>query len=329
MSANSASLLRWPDLTPLPVTRMSIETDADSWCWALSAELAGSNAYALVEPHPLPREVVATINGVAWHFLLDTPNRSRQFNQERIALKGRSRSAWLASPYAESSSGANGSARERQQLAEEALENTGWTLVWNLANWLIPAGRTAWNGSPMDRLLALVNATGDGLYTDPTLNVLTAMKRWPVASWLLDGETADLAVPESAVLSLSQTPTTSAPLNGVYVAGTTHGVLALVKIAGTDGARQPAEPLVQELLCDPAGVAARARGLNALSDAGDGMTLDAELLLTAEVGLVRPGLIVDIAGLKGVSRSVKIDATWANGLSVRQSVGLERREVAA
>ncbi len=48
----------------------------------------------------------------------------------------------------------------------------------------------------------------------------------------------------------------------MYVSGTTHGALALVKIAGTDGALQPDAPLTDELLCDPEGVAARQRGLN-------------------------------------------------------------------
>lgn len=56
--------------------------------------------------------------------------------------------------------------------------------------------------------------------------------------------------------------------------------------------------------------------------------MDAELLFTPEVGLVRPGLVVSIAGMKGVSRSVKVSAAWSgDALKVRQSVGLERREV--
>jgi len=47
-----------------------------------------------------------------------------------------------------------------------------------------------------------------------------------------------LLVPEDAVITLTQSPVYSQPLNGVYVSGTTHGALALVKIAGTDGALQ-------------------------------------------------------------------------------------------
>ena len=327
MSTNSASLVRLPDLEPLPVTAMTIETDFDSWCWALSATLAGPEAFALVQPNPLACEVLATINGQEWTFLLDVPSTQRSFNSDRVTIKGRSRSAWLHDPYTPHQNFSEANAREMVQLAEAALTNTGWTVDWHLDTWLVPAGRyTSWN-TPIGVLIRLVNATDDGLYTDPVLQVITAQKRWPVASWLLDAETVDLLIPEAAVISLTQSPVYTPPLNGVYVSGTSHGVLALVKIAGTDGALQPSDPIVEELLCDEAGVAARARGLNVLSNSGAGWTMDAEVLFTPEVGLVKPGLIVSIAGMKGISRSCRISASWSNGLQVKQQVGLEQRDV--
>jgi len=327
MSTNSASLVRLPDLEPLPVTAMTIETDFDSWCWALSATLAGPEAFALVQPNPLACEVLATINGQEWTFLLDVPSTQRSFNSDRVTIKGRSRSAWLHDPYTPHQNFSEANAREMVQLAEAALTNTGWTVDWHLDTWLVPAGRyTSWN-TPIGVLIRLVNATDDGLYTDPVLQVIAAQKRWPVASWLLEAETADLLIPEAAVISLTQSPVYTPPLNGVYVSGTSHGVLALVKIAGTDGALQPSDPIVEELLCDEAGVAARARGLNVLSNSGAGWTMDAEVLFTPEVGLVKPGLIVSIAGMKGISRSCRISASWSNGLQVKQQVGLEQRDV--
>ena len=328
MSVNSASLVRWPDLTPLPCTSMTLETDFDSWCWALSATLAGPDAWALVQPNPLACEVLATINGQAWKFLLDVPSTNRAFNSDQVTLKGRSRSAWLHDPYTPSRDFSEVNAREMQQLGEAALDNTGWTLNWQGENWVVPAGRyNSWN-TPIGVLMRLANTTDDGVYTDPDLQVMTLQKRWPVASWLIEGEVVDVLIPDAAIISLSQSPVYSQPMNGVYVSGTSHGVLALVKIAGTDGALQPAEPLTNELLCDTEGVAARQRGLNALSDSGSGFTMDAETLFNPPTfPLVPPGLIVSIAGMKGVSRSVKISAQWSSGLQVKQSIGLERREV--
>lgn len=332
MVTNSASLVRWPDLTPLPVTNLSIETDFESWCWGLSATLAGPDAWALVQPNPLACQVQATINGQVWRFLLDVPSTSRGFNSDRVTLRGRSRSAWLHEPYTPVRDLIQTEAREMQQLGEAALENTGWTLDWQTPNWLVPAYRyTRWD-TPIGALIKLMQTTGDGLYTDPYLQIITTRPRWPVPSWLVDGEVIDLTIPESAVISLNQRPVYKLPYNGVYISGTTHGALALVKIAGTDGALQPPEPVIDELLCDPEGVAARQRGLNVLSDSGAGFEMDAELLFAPGAApafpLVPPGRIVRIAGRKGVSRSCRISAAWSgDGLSVRQSVGLERREV--
>ena len=328
MSLNSASLVRWPDLTPLPCTSITAETDFDSWCWGITATLSSAAAWPLVQPNPLACEVLATINGFSWKFLLDVPSNARSFGSNRVTLKGRSRAAWLHSPYTPSRNLSESNPREIVQLAEQALENTGWTVDWQAENWLVPAGRWVRTDTPIGALLRLIGATDDGLYTDPVAQIITAQSRWPLASWLLDGATVDVLVPEDAVITLTQSPVYSQPLNGVYVSGTTHGALALVKIAGTDGALQPDAPLIDELLCDPEGVAARQRGLNALSDSGAGFEMDAELLLTPEVGLVRPGLVVSIAGMKGVSRSVRVTANWSgDALKVRQSVGLERREV--
>lgn len=334
MVLNSASLVRWPDLTPLPCAALTVETDFDSWCWGLTATLSGPDAWALVQPNPLACEVQATINGQVWRFLLDVPNRSRSFNSDRVSLKGRSRSAWLADPYAVTRDLTELDARDMVQLAEAALENTGWTIAWDSPNWVVPAGRYVARNTPMGALMRLVSATDDGLTTDPWQQVLYSRRRWPVASWLVDGETVDLLVPESAILSLTQSPVYTQPLNGVYVSGTSHGALALVKIAGTDGGLQPDAPITDDLLCDTAGVAARQRGLNALSDAGAGFTMDAELLFAPAASpafpLIPPGQIVSIAGMKGVSRSCKVAASWSGGaLQVRQSVGLERREVEA
>jgi len=330
---NSCSLVRLPDRAPLAVTGMTIETDADSWCWALSATLAGPEGWTLLQPQPpafLPVEVEATINGHVWRFLLDSPSASRKFNENRQSLKGRSRSAWLADPFTAPSAGVESSPRTAQQLAEQALDNLGWTLVWDLpADWLVPGGLYSWNGTPIDQLVGLVKPVDGCLYTDPSAAILTAYPRYPTAAWLWDGQTADVGIPEAAVISLDRAPENRPLLNGCYVSGTLHGNVAWVKIAGTDGAIVPAEPIVDPLLCHVD--ALRARGVAVLSAAGPGHGLDAVLLLTPEggtgPGLLRPGLLAEIAGVRGMVRSVRVTAFWSAGLRVRQAVGIERKEV--
>ena len=187
----------------------------------------------------------------------------------------------------------------------------------------------SWNGTPIDQLIALVKPVDGCLYTDPAASIITAYLRYPTAAWLWDGQTADIGIPEAAILSLERAPDNKPELNGCYVSGTIAGYTAWVKIAGTDGALVPAEPVVDPLLCHAD--ALRARGIAILSASGPGTNLTAELLLTPEggsgPGLLHPGLLPEIAGVRGMVRNVKVSAGWSNGLTVRQTVGIERREV--
>ncbi len=330
---NSCSLVRLPDRTPLPVTSLSIETDVDSWCWSLTAALAGPAGWDLLAPQApgfLPVEVEAMINGWTWQFLLDEPNLNRAFNRHSLSLKGRSRSAWLTEPFLRATSGVESNPRTAQQLAEQALDNLGWTLDWQLpVDWLVPGGLYSWSGTPIDQLIALIKPVDGCLYTDPAASIITAYLRYPTAAWLWDGQTADIGIPEAAILSIERAPDNKPELNGCYVSGTIAGYTAWVKIAGTDGALVPAEPVVDPLLCHAD--ALRARGISILSAAGPGHDLIAELLLTPEggvgPGLLHPGLLPEIAGVRGMVRSVKVSAGWSNGLTVRQAIGIERREV--
>lgn len=328
---NTATLVRLPDLTPLPCTSITVETDVSSWCWALTATLKTPDAWPLVQPDPLACEVRATINGLVWDFLLDVPIQNRTFNSDSVSLKGRSRSAWLHDPYTPTRDMSQSNARDINQLAEAALENTGWTLDWQIPTWLVPGGLWVGSYTPIGALLRLVQATGDSIYTDPAQKIISVLKRWPEKSWLLGGVVADVLIPEAALRSLSQSPLYTAPYNGVYVSGTSYGKMALIKIAGTDGALQPNEPVIDDLLCDSAGVAATQRGINVLSEAGAGFELQAETLLLPEMGLIRPGMVVSAAGIKGVVRWTRINAEWSGdeGLQVFNTLRYERREVEA
>jgi hypothetical protein len=89
--------------------------------------------------------------------------------------------------------------------------------------------------------------------------------------------------------------------------------------------------VVDPLISDPDGIAARARAEAVLSASGPGALIAADTLLTPNgspgPGLIRPGLLVELDGIKGVVRSTRIGAQWTEGLTVRQSLTIERREV--
>lgn len=332
---NRLSIVRLPDRTPLPVTALTIRTDADSWCWSLSANLSGPDAWDLIAPTApafLPRELEATINGHVFKFLIDTPNLAKQFGKTGMTITGRSRSAWLAAPFLAATSGVVANPRTAQQIGEEALENTGWTLDWALPEWLVPGGLLAYSGTPIDRLIQITAPVDGCLLTDPAAQVIRAYPRYPSPSWDWDSQVPDVGIPESALISWQQQPDNRTVYNGVYVSGTTHGALAHCVVTGTAGDLQA--PMVADpLLCDVAGVAATARAISILSQSGTGSSIAAACLLTPSggsgPGLLFPCQLVALAGIKGRVRSVEIAASWSDKLTVRQTLAIERREVEA
>ena len=338
---NTASLTLL-DGTPLPCTSMTIKTDANSWCWGLSASLSGPDAWALVQPSlaGYPVEVRATVNDWVWDFVLDYPGLNRGFNISNLTVEGRSRSAWLDEPWTPRTIGTQSQTRTAQQLAEDALDNTGWTLDWRLEDWLVPGGRFEWDNSLIGRLIRLVKPVEGCVYTDPHQQVITVYPRYATASWLWDGLTPDLELPEAALKSWSRKPNLTPAYNGVYVSGTSHGVLAFVKIAGTDGATQPGQPIVEALCCDEDGIAARQRGLAFLSaNGGSGFTLSGQALLGRygqqgnNPGLLTPLDSIRLGSQNGWVRSVSVNASRSGGatgvLNVSQTAEVECWEVEA
>lgn len=328
---NTCSVVRLPDLTELPVTAVALDCDADSWGWSVSLTLAGPDGWALCQPdmNGLPREVEITINGQVWTAMLDDPQLNRSFNSRKITAKGMSRSGWLAAPYAPASTVSYAVPRTAQQVAEEILDGTGWSIDWRLPNdprWLIPAGSYLATGTPLERLLTLISAVKGCLYSGPASYAFIAYPRYPVLPWHLDSGLADVALPEAALLSWNQVSQDRAELNRVYVSGTTAGVLLELTRAGTAGDLQPTQPIVDALLTDS--YAARARAEAELAAAGTGYEVSVETILggTESIPLVRPGLVCEAAGIRGVVRSCSINASRnGGGLAVRQGLKLERR----
>jgi hypothetical protein len=326
---NSATVVRLPDRTELPVTALTVETDADSWGWQVSLTLAGPSGWTLCQPSPLPVEIEITVNGTVWTALLDDPQLTRTFNAYRVSAKGTSRSGWLTTPYVPSTTVSYSDPRTAQQIAEEALDGTGWALDWQLPadpQWLIPANHYAHTGNPLDRLKALVAAVKGCLYSDPAGYGFVAYPRYPVLPWDWDDAQVDVSIPEAALLAWNQQSQDHPGVNRVYVSGTTAGVLLQLTRDGTAGELCANEPIVESLLTDV--YAARARAETELAGGGPGTQVTVETWLGGDenIPLVRPGLLCEFAGLRGVVRACRVEASrTGEGLAVRQSLTLERR----
>lgn len=329
MSSNSASLMRADNAQPIQVLEMSVGIDAYSWAWSFQATLPASE-YSAVCPAAGgdPLEVEVVINDWPFRALVEQVRRTRRFGQHAVTVQGRSPSAWLAAPYAASSSRDNASgAITAQQIIDAALLNTGWTLDWQITDWLVPAGAWAHTGTPLEVATRIAEAAGAYVQTDPNLTILRVLPRYPAMPWEWAEATPDIELPPDVLtedgIELRERP----HYNRVFVSGTTQGVLGQITRTGTAGDR--VAPLITDPLITHAD-AARQRGRSILGDTGRQYHTTLTLPITDDTDLLLPGLLIagtEGAGWRGLTRSLSVRANReGDALRVRQSVEVERHE---
>lgn len=324
---NEVTLTRWPDGTPVPVLGLSLSLDADSWAWGFEATLP-LIAEPLVVPAEgaSPVELIATVNGTAFHVLAENLSRERVFGDASIRISGRGRSAALAAPYAPVIAFANTEPRSAQQLMEDVLTFNGiplgWTVDWALTDWLVPTGVFAKQGTWIEALSTIVGAAGGYLLPHPSEKILRVRHRYPVVPWdWWDDVTPDFVLPVDTVARESLRWIDKPAYNRVFVAGQETGVLGQVTRTGTAG--DVLAPMVVDALVTQA-AAARQRGIAVLADTGRQIEVTLRLPVLPEIGIIEPGAFVayqdgGVARL-GIVRSTRIEA----GLpEVWQTLGVE------
>ncbi len=312
---NEVTLTRWPDGTPVPVLGLSLSLDTDSWAWGFDATLpVMAESLVVPEEGAVPVELIATVNGTAFHVLAENLSRERVFGDASIRITGRGRSATLAAPYAPVLNFANTEPRSAQQLMEDVLTINGiplgWTVDWALTDWLVPAGVFAKQGSWIEALNTIVGAAGGYLLPHPSEKILRVRHRYPVAPWHWWNEvTPDFVLPVDVVARESLRWIDKPAYNRVFVAGQETGVLGQVTRTGT--ASDVLAPMVVDALITQA-AAARQRGVAILSDTGRQVEVTLRLPVLPETGIIEPGAFVAYqdggVARMGIVRSTHIDA---------------------
>ncbi|MDD5277202.1 MAG: hypothetical protein PHR16_14105 [Methylovulum sp.] len=324
---NEVLIQRLPELTALDCTDLSISGDVDNWTWSFNATLASARQLDLIKPVDAlnPREVRITINGQAWDFIVEGWGRSRTFPKSGVTISGRSTSAYLADPYAIISSTNNAADIGAQQLADWAVQYTDWTIDWQLSpDWLVLATAFNYRGTPLGQLLKLAEAAGGVVQTAPHLKQISLLKRYPVLPWDWATATPYAQIPEDIMLGLGSTYSVKPSYNAVYVSGESVGVTAQVTRDGTAGelvAPMVVNPLVTDVY------AARSLGERILADTGAQELFKFEMPVEPIVGVVPLNVLLEIDEAavlrRGLSRSIQINASWSNGLVVRQQIEVE------
>jgi hypothetical protein len=299
--SNSAQIVRVSDGRDIPAQAVTLALSMDSFAWSMTAALSGRSAMDLVEgTDAQPVEVDVTINGTTWRLLIDNWSLQEAAGRRGGTIRGRSRSAYLAAPYAATRDYQEASTLLAQQLANQELP-PGWTLTWSAEDWTVPAGAWAYQGlAPIDAIARVAAAGGAYVQTDLIADALTVQQRYPTAPWLWASANADVEIPRDVIVQRSSQKKPGQGKNAVYLhGGTTGGILARVLRNGTAGdALLPT--IVDPLLTDV--TPARHRGIAALAATMRQANEQHELPLAADLGgLVLPGAMVAVGEGEGPS----------------------------
>ncbi|ARU21606.1 ribosome hibernation promoting factor [Ralstonia solanacearum] len=328
--SNSVELVRLPGREPIPVKGIQLSIDADSWAWGFSANLPYP-ALELVEPTASgPVEIEISINGVTWVMVVEGFDVRREFGQASLSIRGRSPAAYLAEPYAPKRSFMPAAPFTARQLAEQELTRaglvTGFTLDWQLPDWLVPAGSWGYQSlTPMGVIGRITEAVGGCVFAHPRLRTLVAKSRYPVLPWNWAKERPDRTLPIDVVKTLNLRWRELPAFNAVYVCGERDGVTGHIVRAGTAG-DVLAATVVEGLITHAD--AARERGRVILADVGRQAMVTLELPMLEALGLLDPGLLIAVgegdSNWRGLVRGTRIAAEWNESLTVRQTIEVER-----
>lgn len=330
---NSATLTRVSNNLRLPLRDISISGGFDSAHWSWSATLP-LRALADLEPDAPGQlvELEARLNDMPWRLLVEKRTESERFGSASLRISGRGIAAELSAPGAASTPRNNLlSAQTAQQLAGDALTingvSNGWTLTWQGADWLLPAGLWAHTGSPMEAVLRLAEAGGAYVLPAPAARSLAVMPRYPAAPWEWSSLAPGVVLPAAATLERGSEEIVRPGSNIVFVCG--RDLNARVRRTGSAGDR-PAQMIVDPLTAHAD--AARQRGLAALAEASSHRMWQLETGILPGYGVIQIGTVLDwVRGQttrRGIVRELAVAASLPSGASkdpvkVRQTLGVE------
>ena len=335
MTTHNLIARRLPDLAEVPLYDCTLSADVGSFAWQFSAS-GPESLFALLAPtagpaSALPQLVQVTLDGITWVFLVESLKRDHSFGKTRVNISGRSKTALVGAPWMRDASYNNAAAANAQQLAAQALDLSGVALDWGIADWLVPANAWSFAGSRLAALQAIAEAAGGYLQSHRSAATLQVRHPYPTrpsgdngGPWNWGIGAPDVALAADALITSAIERRDGADINAVYASGTTQGVLALIKRAGTAGEKLAA---LQTDALITASQAAMQRGLAVLGKAGAQFAVNLELPVLTGPG--QPG-VIDVGSLvqvneatpwRGRVRSVQVNAAMP---VARQTITLER-----
>lgn len=297
----NSSSLKTEDGTPLEFSDLSISLDIDSFVWSMSCSILNRASMNLIRPAAAgPAEVVATVNGHQWRFIVERYQLDSRFAKERYQVSGVSRTQLLAAPYAPKRTGRIEAPTNMALAMTNQLQFTGFSVAiqTGLYDYVIPAGAWGWNEmTAMEVISELAAADGAVVVPDRMDDVLHIRHRYKqTPPWQLDQfpeQDMDTIIQDSMIISYASQWEPQPDYNFVFVSGVTHGVAVEVIRTGTAGDK-PAQDIVDDLNVEPQ--QCRLRGMSVLSASGNQeiVTIQTVLPASGSPGLIEPGMLVEV-----------------------------------
>lgn len=334
MVLNSSSLYRVDDGTQIPCFGMNIALDVNSWTWGFSCAIPFEMRDAAFsrQVDGKPAELGAIINGVEYRVIAESFASNRQFGQmPGLTITGRGKQALLDAPYAPVRNFINTEDINANQLMLQCLQENGvslgWTVEWDIADWIVPANAFAVTGSYIGAANVIAAAAGAYIQPSPVDMVLRVLSKYPAAPWNWSTSPIDYELP-SAVTTVEGIQSSSKLVyNHVYISGTSSGVIGAVTRAGTAGDMEM-DMVSDPLIGDVNVVAERGRVL--LSDTGNQELVSLALPVLPATGIILPGAMIryvdtDVTRI-GIVRSMSTDVAQSNEAEVWQTIGVETHD---
>lgn len=312
--------------TPIQLDALNLSIDADSYTWTFGAELIDPAEISLVKqlPDGTAIKLFITINGYAWHVLVEKILTNRTFGRESVKISGRGLTGLLSKPYEQTTSVSFGVTKNVDQLIDLILPlgwNEGGDLYWLLGDdpvgspltWAVDAGAYSYtNKTPIEAIGDLTKDIGVMVVPSRDSQEIYFKSRYPVMPWDFGSVAVDIAIPDAAIIELSEEPVSSFQANGVYIhGGEIGGEFARVRLNGTAGDRL-APTVANSLMTDPDGI--QHLGRRILS--GQYAQPKIKSITTFMDGVTVPlidigdfvGLTVDAVETRGIVNAVSISA---------------------
>lgn len=266
----------------------SAQSDMNGFYWSCSVDLPPDDfaALQLNERQTGDEAVIEVVfnRTQKFVFLAEEVSDNRVFGKRSYTVSGRSLTAKLGADYAQFKKGLVAQELYAQQIAREVLADLGFTLNWQIADWLVPSSVYSLNDkTPMAVLADIAQAGGGFIASDPEKPVINVLPRWQVAAWRLNHSSASVSVPANVILAIKGNQHSQAQYDAVFVyADHEQGRAAKVVRQGKSGDQEAAtltHPLYTDLtVCEAAAIAA-------LSDSGNHKTETIALPYLPEHGL--------------------------------------------